>query len=370
MGLVWSATCPDSEREFAVKMPTPSMVMVPDVRARFEREAAILGSLDAEGVVHLRDCGETAEGVPFMVMDRIAGRSLDKILRRKKILTVSETRSLLAPLLRTLADVHRRGVSHRDIKPANIMVHRAGRERTVTLIDFGVAASSSEAPRHDGRVAGTLHYMSPEQAFGTDQPSPRDDLWSIAVVAYECLTGRMPFDAPTASELFRALDGGIFEPVTRFRPDLSPEVDAFFETALHPRAVARFSTCAAMLDALESLPRTDARPPRSALAAHVEVRALGSAGYSDTASQDESLRSTVSGDTLPAQRAAALPCGGRACDGRATERDPRTPCSGRTARIDVRVLSATVDRFRGSRIGLRARGSGVQGSTLPTLRRS
>lgn len=262
MGLVWGAICPDSERVFAVKMLAESLASAPEARARFDHEAAILESLDTEGMVHLYGRGETDQGVPFLVMDRALGRSLDKILRRKKALTVRQTTSLLAPVLRTLTHVHEHGVSHRDIKPANIMMHRSAGQLTVTLIDFGVAEGHSDAPRGDGRVAGTLHYMSPEQAFATGRPSPHDDLWSIAIVAYECLTGQMPFDAKTVGQLFKAIDQGTFSPVSRFRRELSPAVDAFFQKALSPHAGDRFPTCAAMLQALQSLPQTDLFSPR------------------------------------------------------------------------------------------------------------
>ncbi|MEZ4302526.1 MAG: serine/threonine-protein kinase [Polyangiaceae bacterium] len=267
MGLVFSASCPDSEREFAVKMLAPAVAQSPEVRARFEREALILGSLGADGVVQVHDHGETPDGVPFMVMDRVAGRSLDKLLSRKRLLTMRETRSVLLPLLRTLAAVHESGVSHRDIKPANIMLHCRGRRREVTLIDFGVAETCTAAPQNDGRTAGTLHYMSPEQAFGTAAPSPRDDLWAIAVVAYQCLTGLLPFDGATLRELCQALDRCEAPPVTRARPDLSPAVDAFFRKALNRKSSRRFATCEAMIAALTALPCTDTKAPRRPRAA-------------------------------------------------------------------------------------------------------
>jgi len=267
MGLVWNAHVPGDDRAFAVKILAPSLAPAPAARARFEREAEILQHLDNDGVVHLRDRGEMADGTPFVVMDRVAGRSVDKLLDRKKMLTVRETVSVLAPLLATLESVHRAGVSHRDIKPANIMVHRSSSGIQVTLIDFGVAGTQWDAAALESCVVGTIHYMSPEHAWNAGKPKPQADVWSVAVVAYECLTGVMPFDGPTLDKVFYALDRGVFTPVSHLRPDLGPEVDVFFAWAFSPRIEDRFPSAAAMREALLELPCVDLHVPTECRAA-------------------------------------------------------------------------------------------------------
>lgn len=258
MGLVWNAFSSGSDQPFAVKMPT---LAAAGARARFDREADILGQLDNVGVVKLRDRGETDGGVPFVVMDRIPGRALDRILARKRMLTVRETVSILVPLLHTLSEVHRAGVSHRDIKPSNIMVHRSASSIRITLIDFGIAGIQGDLPPAVAQITGTVHYMSPEQAGPLGLPIPQSDLWSVGVVAYECLTGRMPFDGRTLNDVLMALDRGVFPPVSRFRPDLGDEVAALFARAFGFRLEDRFTTAAAMLDALAALPWTDDHVP-------------------------------------------------------------------------------------------------------------
>jgi len=267
MGLVWNARCPGSDHEFAVKILAPNLVPALAARARFEREAEILQRLDNDGVVQLRDRGETADGMPFVVMDRVVGRSVDKILDRKKMLTVREMVSILAPLLHTLEGVHRAGVSHRDIKPANIMVHRSTSGTQVTLIDFGIAGMQWDTAAVEPCVVGTVHYMSPEQAWNAGKPRPQADVWSVAVVAYECLTGVTPFDGPTLEEVFFTLDRGVFMPVSCIRTDLGPEVDGFFARAFSPRLEDRFPSATAMREALLELPLADLHVPTHCRAA-------------------------------------------------------------------------------------------------------
>lgn len=254
-------------------MMAPDLAQVSSARSRLELEAEILSRLDTDGVVRLIDRGETTDGLPFLVMNRVRGRSFDKILRRKKALTVRETVKILSPLLRTLYTVHKAGVSHCDIKPANIMIHRTVYDLTVTLIDFGVADASWGTSSIEPHMAGTVHYMSPEQAWNTGDPSPMADLWAVAVVAYECLTGRLPFRGSSVSEVFTSLELGVFYPVTHYRPDLGAEVDAFFARALSPQPADRFDSCGAMLEALESLPWKDERVPRSCVAPQAEGNA-------------------------------------------------------------------------------------------------
>jgi serine/threonine protein kinase len=275
MGLVWNAHTSGSAQTFAVKMLAPDLAPAPAARARFEREAEILGRLDNDGVVKLRDRGETDDGIPFVVMDRIAGYSVDKVLHRKKMLTVRETVRILAPLLCTLAAVHRAGVSHRDIKPGNIMLNRSASGLHVTLIDFGVAGTQWDSPSLEAHVVGTIHYMSPEQAWNAGKPTAQADLWSVAVVAYECLTGRMPFDGPTLNDVFCALDRGGFAPVSHFRPDLPGEIDGFFARAFSQRSTDRFANAAAMHEALVALPWADAQVPEECLQACSTTRAHG-----------------------------------------------------------------------------------------------
>jgi eukaryotic-like serine/threonine-protein kinase len=263
MGLVWNAHCANCNRPIAVKLLAPHLLPNRGARARFDREAEILGWLNAEGVVRVHDKGEAGDGSPFVVMDRAEGRSLDRFLERKRILTVRQTVSILSPLLQTLAMVHRAGICHRDIKPANIMVRRARAGLKVTLIDFGVAGTSWDSAAIDTQVVGTVRYMSPEQAWKAGVPNPQDDLWSVGVVAYECLTGRMPFDGPTLADVFHALERCTHTRPSHLRKELPPELDVFFARAFNARREDRFTCCTEMRDVLLALPWRDERMPES-----------------------------------------------------------------------------------------------------------
>ncbi|MEO3788053.1 protein kinase [Actinocorallia sp. B10E7] len=165
----------------------------PRASARFLREARTLAAVRSPGVVRVLDFGTASDGTVFMVMEYVAGLTLAGKLATGP-LTEPETLTLVASIARSLSAVHAAGIVHRDVKPANIMLNPDG---TVILVDFGIAVAQ-DGPKltQSGALVGTPSYLAPEQANG-GPITPATDLYALGVVAYECLTGRPPFDGPT-----------------------------------------------------------------------------------------------------------------------------------------------------------------------------
>lgn len=165
----------------------------------FMREAQTLALLKHPNIVEIYDVGQDDAGVPFFVMELLTD-PLSRLLAAQGSLSVRETLSLLLPLCGALACAHDRGILHCDLKPENIMVQRV-HQRTLQakLLDFGIARQTASAPAID-MVYGTPGYVAPEQASGAD-PTPRSDVWALGVVAFRCLSGRLPLGSLSGHEL-------------------------------------------------------------------------------------------------------------------------------------------------------------------------
>jgi serine/threonine-protein kinase len=196
LGRVYAAQHTRLPRRFAIKVPSGRAATEPRARERFLREARVASRLDHPNVVAVVDSGETTEGLLYLVMELAEGETLTAYLRRRGVLRIAEALGLTRKLALGLEHAHARGLVHRDLKPDNVMVERAdGRPR---ILDFGLAilAELGDAGRLTSRhtVVGTPHYMSPEHVCGFDLDG-RSDLFSLGVILYQMLCGRMPFDA-------------------------------------------------------------------------------------------------------------------------------------------------------------------------------
>ena len=191
MGVVWRARDERLGREVALKVLHPWVADDPELRERFEREAAALARLEHPNVVRLYDVLEN-DGQTVLVMELVEGEALDTIIRGRT-LDWDEARRYCAPVAAALAHAHARGVVHRDLTPANILVERGtGR---VLVTDFGLArlARSSRSAPISGILAGTPEYWAPEQAAG-GATGPATDLYALGCVLFRLLSGRMPFE--------------------------------------------------------------------------------------------------------------------------------------------------------------------------------
>ncbi|MDE9367525.1 protein kinase [Luteipulveratus sp. YIM 133132] len=197
MGEVWTATDAILSRTVAVKVVRPGLGDDPAFAARFRTEARIAAGLTHSHIAQVYDFGEGA-GTAYLVMEYVAGRSFADLIDRPSPLAPGEAVRLLGQAAEALAAAHESGVIHRDVKPANILITPHG---AVKLTDFGIARALGEAKvTRTGEVMGTAQYLAPEAALGRPVTA-QTDVYALAVVAYEMLAGRRPFDADSAVSL-------------------------------------------------------------------------------------------------------------------------------------------------------------------------
>ena len=251
MGSVWAARDVLEGRDVAVKFLSPNR-SEPEAATRFEREGRLMGRIVSPHVPHLFGTGACEDGTPFLVMELLDGKDVGSWLSRKGKLSVSEVARILEHVGTALMAAHAQGIVHRDVKPENIILCGDPPEFQVKLIDFGIATTmdrshTSPSLTATGMTVGSAGYMSPEQLLTGDDIDERSDAWSLAVVAYKCLTGRLPFEGDTFRATFAAIQGGHFTPVTELVPELSPAVDGWFDKALSRDVDDRFPSLSMMV---------------------------------------------------------------------------------------------------------------------------
>ncbi len=249
MGTVYLAEHVKMGRKSALKVMNPGMNADPDAIARFNREAANASRLNHPNVCGIYDFGETPDGTIYLAMEFIEGASLTDIVERAGALPASRAASLVHQTADALQVAHDAGIVHRDLKPDNIMVarNRDGSD-LVKVVDFGIAkASSSDAQKvtKTGLVVGTPEYMSPEQLAG-DKLDGRSDIYALGLVAFNCLTGALPFSATSAQEAMNMRLTDIPRALAEVRPDVAwPEaVQATLDLALARDAKDRYQSAA------------------------------------------------------------------------------------------------------------------------------
>jgi serine/threonine-protein kinase len=257
MGSVWVADHVALDTRVAVKFILPHLVQRdPTLLKRFRDEARTAAKIDSQHVVAVKDYGITDEEIPYIVMELLRGQSLAHHLERSGPLPLRRTAMIVAQVADVLAAAQSLRVVHRDVKPANIFLVESTYEVFVKVLDFGVAKvpreDASGAGTETGALIGTAEYMSPEQVDG-ERVDHRADLWSLAVVAYQCLTGRQPFRGKTLGAICVAISRGEFEPVGDVRDDLPVEVDGWFDKALHRDIDRRFTSAREMAEELAKI---------------------------------------------------------------------------------------------------------------------
>jgi serine/threonine-protein kinase len=222
MGEVWRAEDSLLSRAVAVKLLPTGRAGDEAFLARFRAEARYAASLSHSGIARVYDYGESAEfGGAYLVMELVNGEPLSAILARAERLSPDATLDIISQSARALDVAHQAGIVHRDIKPGNLLVAAGG---TTKITDFGIATAVAAAQAshltETGMVMGTAMYVSPEQATGA-QVTDSSDIYSLGVVAYECLAGHPPF---TASEPLAIAFAHKHEPVPPLPPDVPPPV--------------------------------------------------------------------------------------------------------------------------------------------------
>lgn len=260
MGSVWVAEDEKLERWVAVKLLGERCAASRGARERFEREAMAIAKLRSPHIVQVFDYG-TEGGQAFMAMELLSGIDLFTWLGRNRGAPLHKIVRVVVQVARALAAAHRAGIIHRDLKPANIFVVKDHEEENVKVFDFGLAKRLQElGPKHDVRDAtadgvllGTPRYMSPEQAHGARRVDHRSDLWSLGVIAYLAVTGRLPFDGKGVGDIITKIATAAHRPPSQILTTLPAAVDVFFDRALAKSPDARFQSAQELAEAFERL---------------------------------------------------------------------------------------------------------------------
>src|SRR3954471_17181952 len=249
MGVVFRAQDPAIGRTVAIKSIRLQDLTDPAERERLKerlfREAQSAGMLSPPGIVTIYDIAEE-NGMAYIFMEFVNGPPLEKMLRHEQTPDKETLLSIFRQTAAALDYAHKKGIVHRDVKPANIMVHEDG---TAKVTDFGVAKIVSQQMTQAGTIMGTPSYMSPEQVQG-GTISGRADQFSLAVIAYEVLTGEKPFTADYLPTLLFKIVREDFEPPQRLNPTLPGEIEGVMRRGLAKNAANRYETCADFVAAL------------------------------------------------------------------------------------------------------------------------
>jgi serine/threonine-protein kinase len=257
MGAVYRAEHLTLKRDVAVKVLLPEFGGKDEFVRRFEREAESASRLSHPNIINVLDFGRTPDGLLFLAMEFLAGPSLTSLIRSGP-LPVPRALGIIRQMLRALDHAHASGVVHRDLKPDNIMlVERDGQADFVKILDFGIAkvsepASGGEALTQAGVIFGTPEYLSPEQALG-EGVDPRADLYAAAVILFEMLTGRRPFESDDKVKIISMHLAYAPPKFADVRPDLGLPIplEEVVHQALDKHREYRFASAGAFLVALQ-----------------------------------------------------------------------------------------------------------------------
>ena len=270
MGVVYHAHDQRLKRRVAIKVLPPELAFREEIRLRFLREAETAARLSHPHIVPIHSVGEGADGLVYFVMAYVDGESVAQRLKRRGNLPPEEVRRILVETSDALGAAHAVGIIHRDVKPDNILLE--GSRGRVVVTDFGIAKAltSTTGPNPaltaTGVAIGTPHFMSPEQAAGDREVDGRSDLYSLGIVAFQMLTGELPFNAPTVPGILLKHITEAAPPLDVKRPDCPEDLVACVMRCLEKNPEDRWPTADALRRALESRttpayrPRAAARP--------------------------------------------------------------------------------------------------------------
>ncbi|HET7544806.1 MAG TPA: serine/threonine-protein kinase [Polyangiaceae bacterium] len=249
MGSVWLARHLTLDVDVAVKFIDAAYRDQKDHRGRFALEAQAAARINSPHVVNVIDFGAEVSGRLYIAMEYLQGEDLGKLLERSGRLSPAMTARVVSHACRGLARAHALGIAHRDVKPENLFLVGSSEDEgfVLKILDFGVAKSAHQTTKDFvgtavGQLVGSPAYMSPEQAHGSLDVDFRSDLFSIAVVAYHCLTGVVPFGGDSLAELLIGIVSKDPVPATRLTPGLPRAVDDWFQRALDKNPARRFAS--------------------------------------------------------------------------------------------------------------------------------
>lgn len=293
MGAVYKASQPAMNRMVAVKILHRKLINRKDLMSRFRREARAMSHLTHPNTVKVLLYGELDDGSLYIVMEYLEGRNLNQVVRKEGPMSVERAIPILIQVCGALQEAHLQGIVHRDLKPENIFLsNNGGLKDFPKVLDFGLAKVTERELRpgsimltQEGMVFGTPEFMSPEQAQGKVLDA-RSDIYSLAVILYEMLTGKLPFEAKTPMEFIQQhvtrppipLDGRV--PGRTFPPALWPAMakalekrpeDRYENAVQFAEALRPFTPAGSTLDFDAIMPRTPTKepPPPSSEAVNV-----------------------------------------------------------------------------------------------------
>lgn len=260
MGEVYRALDTKLDREVALKVLPLELAEDPERLDRFKREAKALAALDHPGIVTIHSVDEF-DGIHFLTMGLVEGRTLEELIPQEGM-PLGDLSDIAIPLTDAVGSAHRKGITHRDLKPGNVMVTDTDR---VKVLDFGLAKSAmveehggGELPTEEltaeGRILGTVAYMSPEQAEGTPV-DPKSDVFSLGILLYEMTTGRRPFQGESTLGTLAAVLQANPRPVAELRPDVAPDLAAIIDRCLQRQPSERYRDATELHQELQELLR-------------------------------------------------------------------------------------------------------------------
>jgi serine/threonine-protein kinase len=346
MGTVYRAEHVVLRKRVAVKVLRPELSLDADLVRRFQEEAIAASQIGQENIVDVTDFGRTPQGAVYFVMEELEGPTLADLVAAGP-LSIPRAALILAQVCRALAAAHGRGIVHRDLKPDNVMVTtREDGSDFVKVLDFGIAKTGLAGPRsrvtRAGTIIGTPEYMAPEQgaAAAVDQ---RADVYAFGVLAYELLTGRVPFHAesPVATVLEHQTRPPV--PPREHRPELPPRLEALVLRALAKRPEARQQDMAEVAVELSEVLRELGLPPVYDVARVATPRPAMAEPAPAAAPHAGDAPRTTSASGAP--RAAV----GRRTTGRGATLEMEPPASSRTGSRGRASAGAGTDGARGGR---------------------
>lgn len=266
MGAVYRGIDIMLEREVAIKMLRPELSQQPNIVERFRSEAVTLAKLNHPNIATLYSFVRQGDDF-FMVMEFVRGETLDGLIRRSGAMPCDRAIALMCQALEGIDHAHKMGIIHRDVKPANMMMTEGG---TLKVMDFGIARVLGTARMtKQGNIVGTIEYMSPEQVRGMETDA-RSDIYSLGILLYEMLTGRVPFSSDSEFDLMKMQIDDAPQPPRFFSSHIPPAIEQAIMRSLAKRPEARFQSAADFRNALQGAgvmpsPSAGVSPPATRL---------------------------------------------------------------------------------------------------------